>query len=61
MPPELLMCQVTDLYGHVESEPLVVRLEGGFAHLELDDGRSLMVDAGELRAALEPRQEAKAA
>jgi hypothetical protein len=50
--PTLLMAQVTDPFGQVESEPLVVRLEGGFVHLELEDGRSLLVDAGEIREAV---------
>ena len=58
--PELLMVQVTDAYGHVESEPFVVRLQAGWAHLEFE-GKSLMVDAEELRAALEPRREVRAA
>lgn len=59
--PELLMASVTDPYGHVEAEPLVVRLEAGYAHLELDDGTDLMVNAEELRAALEPSREVRAA
>lgn len=58
--PELLMCQVTDQFGRVESEPLVVRLEAGWAHLEFE-GKDLMVDASELRTALEPRREVRAA
>jgi hypothetical protein len=58
--PQLLMCQVTDQYGHVESEPLVVRLEAGWAFLEFE-GQSWMVDADELRAALVPRREVRAA
>ena len=59
--PQLLMAQVTDPFGHVESEPVVVRLDGEVARLDLEDGRSLVLFAGELRAALEPSREARAA
>ncbi len=56
--PQLLMVQVTDIHGHVESEPLVVRVEGGFVHLELDDGRSMLVDLAELRGVVGQEREA---
>lgn len=60
--PQLLMVQVTDQYGHVESEPLVVRRDGPVAFLELEDGRSILVpDPDELMAALAPDREARAA
>lgn len=59
-PPVLLDARVTDVFGAGKNQPLVVRLEGGFAHLEME-GCSWMVDAEELREALEPKREIRAA
>jgi hypothetical protein len=62
MPAETVqvMVEVTDLYGHVESEPLYVTVQGPMVLLACGDLR-LRGFAGELRGALVPRSEERAA
>lgn len=60
MPPEVLMVEVTDLSGNVESESLIVHVQGEMVSLECD-GLRMVGFADELRQALEPRREARAA
>lgn len=60
--PSILDVQVTDLFGNTKTVTWVVRLEGGgFAKVDLDDGRTARTDAAEFRDALEPRIEEAAA
>lgn len=52
-PPTLLMAQVTDPFGGVESEPVVVAHPmPGFVCFELDDGTRWLFEVSELRRAV---------
>lgn len=45
----LVMCEVTDPFGSVESEPLVVSVdEAGWCRLELQDGTVMRCEWSEL-------------
>jgi hypothetical protein len=57
----LLMAQVTDVFGKVEAEPLVVRVESGNVFFETEDGASWLVDQRELAAVVVPESDARAA
>lgn len=61
--PELLMAHVARAGGDPESEPVVVGLTmgGQMAELALDDGTVWTFHAAELRDAIEPKQEVRAA
>lgn len=55
----LVMAEVTDPFGHVESEPLVVSVdEQGWARLELEDGTVWRCLFSELVAAGEQKRRA---
>lgn len=59
--PHVLDVRATDPFGHEFDSALVVRLaDAQFAVLEYHD-TSLLVDADELREALEPKREVRAA
>jgi hypothetical protein len=50
--PRLVMVEVTDAYGHVEAEPLVVQVdEAGWVRFELHDGTVMRCPWDEVAAA----------
>ena len=61
MSDHLLMADIVEPDGLVESEPMLVVVEGETASLTFDDGRIVMVNRDELFEALSEQREARAA